>query len=133
MRGAARVIRVVLALGSLVFLVSAVFLLLAPSTFSTALGMVDSDGVDWSMRMIGACLLGLAGQMWLVRRADDASVRGAAAVMVVAGGVMTILTLVIPADWTPVRWAYLGFGATFCLLYVVLLAVGRRRAVPSAG
>jgi len=126
MTNATRLIRIVLALGSAVFFVSALFLLLAPGMFATALGLPDSDAVDWSMRMIGACLLGLSGQMWMVRRAGDASVRAAAGVMIVAGGTMTILTLVIPADWTPVRWAYLAFGGIFVIVYVVLLLAGGR-------
>jgi len=126
MTNATRVIRTVLALGSAVFLLSALFLLLAPGTFATALGLVDSDSVDWSMRMIGACLLGLSGQMWLVRRAGENSVRAAAGVMIVAGGAMTVLTLVIPADWTPMRRAYLAFGGIFVIVYVVLLLAGGR-------
>ena len=129
MNHASRLIRIVLGIGSAVFLVSALFLLLAPATFATALGLAGGSAVDWSMRMIGACLLGLCGQMWLVRRAGDTTVRAAAGVMIVAGGAMTILTLVIPADWTPMRWAYLAFGGSFCLVYIVLLlAGGRRRA-----
>ena len=126
MTNATRMIRIVLALGSAVFVVSALFLLLAPTMFATALGLPEGDAVDGSMRMIGACLLGLSGQMWLVRRAGDASVRAAAGVMIVAGGTMTILTLVIPADWTPVRWAYLAFGGVFVIVYVVLLLAGGR-------
>ncbi|MCX8528152.1 MAG: hypothetical protein ORN20_08435 [Candidatus Nanopelagicales bacterium] len=126
MTNATRLIRIVLALGSAVFLVSALFLLLAPGMFATALGLSDGDAVNWAMRMMGACLLGLSGQMWLVRRAGDASVRAAAGVMIVAGGTMTILTLVIPAEWTPMRWAYLAFGGIFVILYVVLLLAGGR-------
>jgi hypothetical protein len=33
---------------------------------------------------------------------------------------------VIPADWTPVRWAYLAFGGIFVIVYVVLLLAGGR-------
>jgi peptidoglycan/LPS O-acetylase OafA/YrhL len=129
MTNSVRLIRIVLLCGSTVFLLSAVLLLAAPATFASALGLDDSDSVVWSMRMIGACLLGLSGQMWLVRRGDDASVRGGAAVMVIAGGAMTILTVTIPGDWTLMRWAYLAFGATFWTTYVVLLIAGRQGTV----
>lgn len=125
---AAAAIRRVLAAGSAVFAVSAVALLVAPGLFAGALGLPDDiDGLGWALRMTGAALLGLAGQMWLVRRADDASVRGAAAVMILAGGAMTVLTLAIPAGWTLVRWAYLGVGLAFVVAYVALLRMGAGR------
>jgi hypothetical protein len=111
----------VLAAGSLVFLVSAICLLAAPDAFADWIGLATGQAVAWSLRMTGVCLIGLAGLMWLVRRADDAGVRGAAAVMIIASAGMSILTSTLPGAWTPVRWAYLAVGAGFCLTYVVLL------------
>jgi hypothetical protein len=70
--------------------------------------------------------VGLAGQMWLVRRAGDHPVLGAGAVMIVAGGAMTILTLTLPGEWTPLRWALLGVGGVFVIAYAVLLVASRR-------
>ncbi len=122
-----RAIRTVLAVGSLVFLVSAACLLATPSLFAEWLGLASSDGLNWALRMTGACLLGLSGQMWLVRRADDAAVRGAAFVMIVAGGAMSILTVFVPGSWTTLRWAYLAFGLAFCTIYAVLIMVGLRQ------
>jgi len=81
----------------------------------------------WTLQMLGAALLGLSGQMWLVRRAPDHPVLGAAVVMIISGGLMTVLTITLPGEWTPVRWAYLGIGAAFCLAYVLMLVVSRRR------
>jgi hypothetical protein len=46
--------------------------------------------------------------------------------MIVAGGLMTILTLTIPGDWTLLRWAYLIFGVTFVIAYAVLIALSVR-------
>lgn len=122
----ARLIRVVLGVGAVFFLIAGVLLLAIPDTFAAWIGLESSDAVAWALRMLGAGLLGLAGQMWLVRRAGDHPVLGAAAVMVVAGGVMTILTITLPGEWTPLRWALLGAGTAFIFAYVVLLAASRR-------
>lgn len=123
----ARLIRVVLGAGSAFFFVAAVLLLAVPDSFATWIGLERSDGVAWTLRMLGAALLGLAGVMWLVRRAGDHPVLGAGAVMVLAGGAMTVLTVTLPGEWTPIRWALLGAGAVFVVAYVVLLALSRRR------
>lgn len=123
-----RVIKAVLAAGASVFAVSAVALLVAPGWFGELLGLRPAIEGEWALRMVGACLVALAGQMWLVRRADRAGVRGAAAVMIVGGGLMTLLTVFVPADggWTLFRWLYLLFGSTFMIAYAGLLYWGLR-------
>ncbi|CAB4929608.1 MAG: hypothetical protein F2836_03150 [Actinobacteria bacterium] len=123
-----RAIRGLLALGSLVFALSAVALLIMPSAFATLLGLTPTSELDWALRMMGAVLVALAGQMWLVRHTPDPSTRGAAAVMVIGGGLMTIMTVWLPGEWSTLRWAYLGFGLGFCLLYLILLLIGLRDA-----
>ena len=120
-------IRGVLLCGSLVFALSAIALLAMPATFAELLGLDTSDGVTWTLRMVGACLAALCGQMFLVRSAPNRQVRGAAGVMIVGGGLMTVLTLFVPGPWTLLRWAYLAFGGTFMLFYIVLLLLGRSR------
>lgn len=127
-----RTIRGLLALGSLVFALSAVALLVMPSAFATLLGLTPTSDLDWALRMMGAVLVALAGQMWLVRHTPDPSTRGAAAVMVLGGGLMTIMTVWLPGEWSTLRWAYLGFGLGFCLLYLILLLIGLRDATGDA-
>ena len=127
-----RTIRGLLALGSLVFALSAVALLVMPSAFATLLGLTPASDLDWALRMMGAVLVALAGQMWLVRHTPDPSTRGAAAVMVLGGGLMTIMTVWLPGEWSTLRWAYLGFGLGFCLLYLLLLIIGLRDATGHA-
>ena len=127
-----RTIRGLLALGSLVFALSAVVLLVMPSAFATLLGLTPKSDLDWALRMMGAVLVALAGQMWLVRHTPDPSTRGAAAVMVLGGGLMTIMTVWLPGEWSTLRWAYLGFGLGFCLLYLILLLIGLRDATGHA-
>ena len=78
--------------------------------------------------MLGAVLVALSGQMFLVRRASDATVRGAAVVMIVGGGLMTLVTLVVPAEWTLLRWAYLLFGVGFIAAYLIALVRSSRQA-----
>lgn len=121
-------IRRILLAGAAVFIVSAVFLLLAPALFAQWLGLPDEAGTTWSLRMVGAVLVALAGQMFLVRRGSDATVRGAAVVMIVGGGLMTLVTLIVPAEWTLLRWAYLAFGIGFVAAYLIALGRSSRHA-----
>ncbi len=114
-------IRRILTAGSLVFAVSAIVLLIVPGAFAELLGLNANAGTDWALRMVGAVLVALAGLMLLVRRAPERTVRQAAVVMIIGGGLMTLVTLVVPAEWTPLRWAYLLFGISFCIAYVIAL------------
>jgi hypothetical protein len=52
--------------------------------------------------------------------------------MIVGGGLMTLLTVFIPGSWTTLRWAYLGFGGTFILLYIFLLRMGQSRPIEAS-
>lgn len=122
----ARLIRVVLSVGAVFFLIAGILLLAVPETFATWIGLESTDAVAWALRMLGAALIGLAGQMWLVRRAGDHPVLGAGAVMIVAGGAMTLLTVTLPGEWTPMRWALLGVGSVFVVAYAGLLVASRR-------
>jgi hypothetical protein len=124
---AARLIRVVLAFGSLLFFASGLLLLLAPSLMAQWLGLAEVIDTTWTLQMLGAALLGLSGQMWLVRRAPDHPVLGSAVVMLIAGGLMNVLTITLPGTWTSVRWMYLGVGLVFWSAYLILLIVSRRR------
>ena len=122
----ARTIRIVLGVGAAFFVVTGLLLLVVPGAFADWIGIDSTDAVDWCLRMLGAALIGLAGQMWLVRRAGNHPVLGAAAVMIVAGGLMTILTVTLPGEWTLVRWALLVVGLAFVIVYVGLLVLARR-------
>ena len=70
---------------------------------------------------MGAVLVALAGQMYLVRRGDDRTVRSGAIVMIIGGGLMTVVTLIAPGEPTLLRYGYAIFGATFCVAYVIAL------------
>jgi hypothetical protein len=122
----ARLIRIVLSVGSAVFLVAGILLLFVPDSFAGWIGLESSDPVAWSLRMLGVTLLALSGLMWLVRRAKDHPVLGAGAVMMVASALLTLLTVTLPGEWTPLRWALLGAGAVFALAYLALLLASRR-------
>lgn len=126
-------IRYVLRAGATVFTVSAIVLLAAPEWFTVELGLDATPGTTWTMRMLAAALLGLAGQMALVSRGSDRAVRLGAGVMIIAGGLFTAFTFIVPGPWTWLRWAYVAFGATFWLAYVILLIAGRRAAASTSG
>ena len=122
----ARLIRSVLAVGASFFLAAGVLLLFVPDSFGGWIGLEGSDAVAWTLRMLGVALLALGGLMWLVRRAKDHPVLGAGAVMMVASALLTALTVTLPGEWTPLRWALLGAGAVFALAYLGLLMASRR-------
>ncbi len=117
----ATLIRGILGAGSVVFLVSSAVLIVLPTYFGELLGLTTSETSDWALRMMGAALLALSGQMWLVRSAPEITIRRSAAVMIVAGGAMTVFTVIMPADWTIARFAYLGIGLGFLTAYLVAL------------
>lgn len=120
-RDQAEFIRGILGAGSAVFLFSSLALIVLPTYFGDLLGLTTSETSDWALRMMGAALLGLSGQMWLVRSATELTVRRSAAVMIVAGGAMTVFTVFMPAEWTIARFAYLGVGIGFLTAYLVAL------------
>jgi hypothetical protein len=120
-RSQAKLIRGILGAGSLVFLVSSVVLIILPTYSGELLGLTTTETSDWALRMMGATLLALSGQMWLVRSATEITIRRSAAVMIVAGGAMTVFTVLMPADWTIARFAYLGIGLGFLTAYLVAL------------
>ena len=120
-RSQAKLIRGILGAGSLVFLISSVVLIILPTYFGDLLGLTTSETSDWALRMMGATLLALSGQMWLVRSSPEITIRRSAAVMIVAGGAMTLFTVLMPAGWTIARFAYLGIGLGFLTAYLVAL------------
>ena len=119
--GQTQLIRGILGAGSVVFLVSSALLIVLPTYFGELLGLTTTESSNWALRMMGATLLALSGQMWLVRSAPEITVRRSAAVMIVSGGAMTVLTVIMPADWTIARFAYLGIGLGFLCAYLVAL------------
>jgi hypothetical protein len=50
--------------GSIVFGLSALFLIIAPGIFLDLLGVTNNAEMIWSMRMIAITLVALAGNMW---------------------------------------------------------------------
>jgi peptidoglycan/LPS O-acetylase OafA/YrhL len=122
-----RILPAILGAGALVFAISAGALLLAPATLADLLGLTATADVSWVLRLMGAVLVALAGQMFLVRRGDERTVRTAAIVMIIGGGLMTVITFLAPGDWTLLRVAYAIFGSAFCVAYIVVLAMPRER------
>ena len=116
-------VRTTLKIGSVVFGLSALLLLLAPEFFLALLLLDPASAASvWAMRMIGITLVALAGNMWMnSRNPSDASVRIVGIVMAIAATVLGVLTLLIPAPlgWFAVLYAAVGFA--FGLNYTVCL------------
>jgi hypothetical protein len=108
--------------GSVVFGLSALFLLIAPALFLDLLGSDDSKHMVWSMRMIAITLLALAGNMWQNAKLNTASSLGfVAKVMFIAAAGLGFLTIFIPHELTPFAIAYAIIGFSFSISYLVNL------------
>lgn len=122
-------LRYVLRSGALVFGLSAIALIVAPSFFLGLLGLEQTSPLVWSMVMIGITLVALTGNMAVVSwTASDRGVLAASVVMAFAAAGMGIITLLIPVvyTWFTIVYAIVGFG--FSTAYVVgLLRFGLPR------
>jgi hypothetical protein len=115
-------IRNVLRAGSLVFGLSAIALVAAPTLFNELLGLSSTVELEWSMRMTGVTLVALAGNMFShASKGSDASVLLTGKVMAASAFGLGVLTLLIPAafTWFSILYAVIGFG--FSAGYVVAL------------
>ena len=108
--------------GSIVFGLSAVFLLIAPALFLDLLGADNSNPMIWSMRIIAITLLALAGNMWQNAKLNNAASLGfVAKVMFIAAAGLGFLTIFIPNELTPFAIAYAIIGFSFSISYLVNL------------
>jgi hypothetical protein len=112
-------LRTILKLGSTVFGLSAIFLLIAPKAFLELLNLETTDSLEWSMRMIAITLFALTGNMLSVSRfGSETSVVFSARVMVVSAAALGALTLLIPAEFGWFTIAYAAIGFLFSLAYL---------------
>ena len=105
--------------GTLVFTLSALFLLIAPALFLDLLGADDSNQMIWAMRMIAITLLALAGNMWQNAKLNTAASLGfVGKVMFIAAAGLGFLTIFIPTQLTPftIGYAIIGFGFSISYL-----------------
>ena len=115
-------LRLVLRAGASVFGLSAILLIALPRFFTDLLGMMGSDNLDWSMRMIGLTLVALTGNMLVVSlHGSDRGVLFSARVMQIAAFGLGAITLLIPTGWNwfVILYALVGFG--FSLAYTIFL------------
>jgi hypothetical protein len=108
--------------GSIVFGLSALFLLVAPGIFLDLLGVTNNNEMIWSMRMIAITLVALAGNMWQNSKLNNtAGIAFTGRVMFIAAAGLGFLTIFIPASLTPfaIGYAVIGFG--FSISYLINL------------
>ncbi len=104
------------------FGLSAILLIALPRVFTDLLGMMGSNDLDWSMRMIGLTLVALTGNMLVVSlHGSDRGVLFSARVMQIAAFGLGAITLLIPTGWNwfVILYALVGFG--FSLAYTIFL------------
>ena len=115
-------IRKTLQAGSIVFGLSALFLVLLPRLFLELLGMDSSDQLQWSMRMIGITVFALAGNLWNNAHHESQSrVVNVARIMCVSAALLGVLTLLIPVPLTWFGYLYAAIGFGFSLSYLINL------------
>jgi len=112
--------------GSLVFGISAIFLIIAPAQFLDLLELESNDQMVWAMRMIGITLFALAGNMWQNSKLNNnqAALKFVGRVMVVSAAALGLLTIFIPANLSPFAIGYALIGLIFAISYLVNLFKG---------
>ncbi len=115
-------LRKVIRAGSIVFGLSALFLLVLPAFFLDLLGLSDSAEMVWAMRMIGITLVALAGNMWNnAAQSSEERVANVAKVMCVSATALGVLTLLNPVEITWFSYLYAAVGFGFGIAYLVNL------------
>jgi len=122
-------LRYVLRSGAIVFGLSGIALLLAPSYFVELLGLESTNPLAWSMVMMGVTVVALSGNMAVVSfSGSDSGVFIASIVMLFSAASLGIVTLLIPVTYTWFTLTYAGIGGGFMVAYAVgLLRVGLAR------
>ena len=111
-------------IGSLVFEISAVALLVDPSSFLTYIGVPSNEPVIWSFRLMGVILIALAIHMATTsRNAADPAFRRAAVAMILVSVGLGVLTYLAPGTATMGRWIFVGLGSGFAFLYLITLPI----------
>ena len=116
-------LRLVLRAGASVFGLSAILLIALPRFFTDLLGMMGSNELDWSMRMIGLTLVALTGNMLVVSlHGSDKGVMFSARAMQIAAFGLGAITLLIPTGWNwfVILYALVGFGFSVAYTFFLL-------------
>jgi quinol-cytochrome oxidoreductase complex cytochrome b subunit len=111
-------------IGSIVFAISAVLLLIDPSGFLTYIGVPSDESVIWSFKLMGLVLIALAIHMATTsRNAADPAFRRAALAMILVSIGLGVLTYLAPGAATTGRWIFVAVGSSFAALYIITLPI----------
>ena len=115
-------IQIILRVGSSVFGVSAILLLLAPHNFLHLLGLASDESLTWAMRMIGITVFALAGNMFLNSyQSDIRKLKLIAIIMTGSAFGLAVLTVTIPAKLTWFSYLYTIIGLVFAFAYLAAI------------
>jgi O-antigen/teichoic acid export membrane protein len=123
----AKMLRTTLRLGSIVFGLSAILLVVFPGFFNWLLGLETNPTLEWAMRMIGITLVALAGNMFSVsKHGSEQSLKLSGRVMQISAFALGVLTLIIPTalNWFTISYAIVGFA--FSAAYTFAFLKGRK-------
>ncbi len=116
-------LRAILVIGSIVFGVSALWLIAMPGWFNELLGLQTNSSLEWAMRMIGITLVALAGNMYSVStRGGQESVLFSGWLMLFCAFGLGALTLMLPValTWFAILYAVVGFTFSAAYLWAIL-------------
>ena len=108
--------------GSIIFGLSAIFLLIAPGLFLELLKLPTTSELIWAMRMIGITLVALSGNMWQNSKLTSAAgIKFVGRVMFLSALALGLLTIFIPVELAPFTIFYAVIGLGFALSYLINL------------
>jgi hypothetical protein len=108
--------------GSIIFGLSAIFLLIAPGLFLELLKLPTTSELIWAMRMIGITLVALSGNMWQNSKLTNAAgIKFVAQLMFLSALALGLFTIFIPAELAPFTIFYAVIGLGFALSYLINL------------
>ena len=131
-----RYTRLVMVIDSILLGLLSLGLMAWPLDVAHNLGLPNTTDLEWYCRLIGLILFGFAAHMATTSRAaHDKAFRRMALMMIVASASLASMLYVGPGTLTNGRWAAIGFGGLWTLLYAVTLpikTVGLSEDTPTA-
>ena len=107
---------------SIIFGLSAIFLLIAPGLFLELLKLPTTSELIWAMRMICITLVALSGNMWQNSKLTNAAgIKFVGRVMFLSALALGLLTIFIPVELAPFTIFYAVIGLGFALSYLINL------------
>lgn len=119
-----RYTRLVMVFDAILLGLLALALMAWPLDVAHSMGLGDFADLEWFSRFIGLALFSFAAHMATTSRAaHDTAFRRMALMMIVVSASLASMLYVGPGTLTNGRWAAIGFGAVWAVLYAITLPI----------